>query len=389
MASTAELHPAGMLFFSGASDQFRPASTTTALGRYIIGIGDGSETTFEDATISAISAVYRTDWQGVQALYATARTNLGTQSESVGSWANHSGATTNSDVLASPYDIWVGSGTNADKLIETATTGPHQAYTDYGSSLDIGLPFTFSMHAKAGGRSIIALVFSGGGGAWSASKTVYFNLVAGTYSVKTANTTATMIDLGNGWYRCAIHATTDAVGTVRPIVYMAESDGVTSYAGDIAKGVYFWGKDLKQSLTLSPYIGPTTTTPVTVTDYALTGSEVEMAVAPLADAIVSVDGTATATGTATASDSASLNGDQADTVTGFPVAMGDGVNSVFTIHPAITTITKIYKAGVELTETTDYTLAGNVLTMVAVPALYAEISLDGVATGLPLFWPMD
>ncbi len=146
----------------------------------------------------------------------------------------------------------------ADKLIE-GPGGPFEFYVsqaDAGSvKIADGETVTVSVFAKAAERSFIALQILPRGG--SPGK-AFFNLATGATSSVSAGVTARAVDIGGGWWRCAI---TMSAGTgasnVETIIYLASDGSTTNYAGVAGNGVYLWGAQMEKGADLGPYI-PTT-----------------------------------------------------------------------------------------------------------------------------------
>jgi len=89
------------------------------------------------------------------------------------------------------------------------------------------------------------------------------NLLTGSYSSAASGggvfITASVIDVGNSWFRCSV---TGSIGTKTeptPNVSILESSGASSFSGDPTKGIYIWGAQLERSSTARPYISTTTT----------------------------------------------------------------------------------------------------------------------------------
>ena len=153
--------------------------------------------------------------------------------------------TVSSNQIANPYD----GALTVDAIYETATTNVHfvyQAYTFAAST------YTVSVVAKSNGRDWLYINTP-------MASAAFFNLSTGVVGLIISATSAEMIPLGNGFYRCSLtFAATAGADFVR---YYVSSDGATiSYAGDITKGLYLWGAELKQSASAGPYVSTTTTT---------------------------------------------------------------------------------------------------------------------------------
>ena len=129
--------------------------------------------------------------------------------------------------------------TTAEKILETATTGPH-AFYNFGISISAAA-HTLSVYLKAAERTWAKIAIYDGTndrGAW-------FNLSTGAVGTKETGVTAEpAVAVGNGWYRCSITRTTVS-GTGGPGFYAATADNVSSYAGTLNSGIYIWGADLR------------------------------------------------------------------------------------------------------------------------------------------------
>jgi len=159
-----------------------------------------------------------------------ARYNLLTYSEQFddGAWTK-----TNSSVTANAAAAPDGT-TTADKLVENSATDFHtvRPTTSVGT---IGATETLSVFAKASERSWLALQVG-------SSRTAYFNLSAGTIGTTSANTTATMTALANGWYRCSVAG--ERVANQVNNILLASGDNTASYTGDGTSGIFIWGAQL-------------------------------------------------------------------------------------------------------------------------------------------------
>jgi hypothetical protein len=101
------------------------------------------------------------------------------------------------------------------------------------ATLDQG-PVTFSVYAKASGKTVAGLSIA-------ASQFGVAGAVA-TFDLSTlvvtpnANCTASMVDVGDGWYRCSLTTNTGPTSAVAPRCYLFNPE-----TGDGAAGVLFWG----------------------------------------------------------------------------------------------------------------------------------------------------
>jgi len=130
------------------------------------------------------------------------------------------------------------------KLVEDTSTSTHKNRAI--NALSSATNYTMSVVAKKGERNWLSL------NDVSAS-TVYFDLENGVVGSTVIGTPTYGIEsLSDGWYRCWMNATTSASGHFG--IYLAESDGVSSYTGDGTSGVYIFGAQLEQKSYATSYI---------------------------------------------------------------------------------------------------------------------------------------
>jgi hypothetical protein len=141
--------------------------------------------------------------------------------------------------------------TTAESILETATTGQHQVFRS--AVITSSNTHVRSVFAKPNGRNWLA-IYGGAGRS-------FFDLQNGVTGTVEAGYTASMIDAGNGWYRCILigpAGTTSYAG----LYNIADADNSISYAGDITKGLFIWGAQFEQRSAVTAYT-PTTTQPIT------------------------------------------------------------------------------------------------------------------------------
>ena len=149
-------------------------------------------------------------------------------------------------------------GTNtADKIKEVNTTDTfHFVTRALVSSAGVK---TFSAYFKADERSFAGLTLRVNSG--SDRLAVLFNLTNGTVSDtitlgSPTQTSSSIQDVGNGWYRCSVsayHSTGSVLSLISP-----HNDGTSgninmTYAGTVGYGVYIWGSQLEEASTASSY----------------------------------------------------------------------------------------------------------------------------------------
>ena len=129
-----------------------------------------------------------------------------------------------------------------------------------GLSVTSGQSYTFSVYAKYESRQYLQLTFNSAH--FSATQYATFDLINGTVSGQ-ADSTAQIIDIGNGWYRCIY--TASCTVTTSSFAFLILSNSATGrdpvYVGD-GSGVYIWGAQVETGQIATSYI-PTTTASVT------------------------------------------------------------------------------------------------------------------------------
>ena len=165
------------------------------------------------------------------------RTNLLTYSEQFDDAAWSTGASTiTANTIVSPAGTLTG-----DKLVEDSTNNTHIILPASSISFTSGTSYTQSIYAKAAERTFLQLRTTVTN-TFSAS----FNLSTGVASEITANTTASVVAVGNGWYRCSITFTAPSTLSTTTVRFGSMLNATTqSYQGDDYSGIYIWGAQLE------------------------------------------------------------------------------------------------------------------------------------------------
>ena len=149
-------------------------------------------------------------------------------------------ATTTPNPLTETQTVW--------KLVDTIASATHSVYYNITSGLTVNRPYTYSVYAKASGRDFFAI-------RWNAdtARDAIFNLSTGTIVSADSAIQATIRNIGNGWYRCAI--------TVRPTTASSRVDFFTSanstlanYGGDAVSGTLLFGAQLEAEEKATRYV---------------------------------------------------------------------------------------------------------------------------------------
>ena len=147
---------------------------------------------------------------------------------------------------------------SADSITPTSTSAIHYCGISGGYSAGSGTE-TFSVFLKANGYDKASLILANQTGAYSA----YFDLTAGTIdSTGAANLSQSIVDVGNGWYRCSFSYNTTKGNPYPTIGVFQSSSGYTSSAGDGFSGVLAWGAQIEAASYPTSYI-PTVGSTVT------------------------------------------------------------------------------------------------------------------------------
>jgi hypothetical protein len=183
--------------------------------------------------------------------------NLVTYSEdfSNGAWATGTTLTIAANATTAP------DGTlTADSLTRTSTSAAENNIR-FTSSQNNSTPYSFSVCAKHSSGSGKLYVRNIAVDSSTTNGVVQFDLEAGTISYtygSTYSSSASMVSLGNGWYRCSIAGTTVASIGGLNLLDIGVTDGTTAVGGVSGQSVFVWGAQLRRTPSDSTYLSTTT-----------------------------------------------------------------------------------------------------------------------------------
>jgi len=249
-----------LIFNTAVADTLDPRITFTraSSGTYFDSAGVMQTAS---TNVARLNHLYNgSSWVAKGLLIEPAATNLCLRSHEFdsASWTK-SAASISANAVTAPDGT-----TSADKLVEDSSLGVHQV--NQGSVTTTAAAWTYSVFAKAAGRTWIALAIADSG---ATVRIAYFNLASGAIGTTETGITAAVVNCGNGFYRCVVTIATAFAGSNRPRVYLASGDGGLSYTGDGASGVYLWGAQLESGSVATSFIETTTATATRAADVAL------------------------------------------------------------------------------------------------------------------------
>jgi hypothetical protein len=161
------------------------------------------------------------------------------------------GASTTANTTAAPDGT-----TTADTLTENTSNSSHEIFRIFSGTS--GLVYAWSGYVKANGRTRVRFRCQ----ATSVVYDVNYDLTAVTTTNIAGTGTATITDVGNGWYRITAIATATASGNAYWQLNLLDASSNLTYTGNGTSGVFLWGAQLEQRSAVSAYT-PTTTAPIT------------------------------------------------------------------------------------------------------------------------------
>ncbi|MEN9763509.1 MAG: hypothetical protein RI906_3335 [Pseudomonadota bacterium] len=138
--------------------------------------------------------------------------------------------------------------TTADKIVEDSSASTDhriQQTASIGSSA-----VTASVYIKAAERTLAYVRIDDA----STTKTAWFNLSNGTVGSVDTGFSASISDVGNGWYRCVVTYAAPGATTSGVVVFgPATINGSRTYTGDGTSGILIWGAQLELGSVATDY----------------------------------------------------------------------------------------------------------------------------------------
>ena len=224
-----------------------PSYSRASTGRYTNASGVLTSAAVNEARFDH---VYNgTNWISKGLLIEEQRTNLCTYSEDLNSWGYKVRMTVSSDAVVSP------DGTQNADLIYPSSTGSYSQVGIITIPVSSGSAYTSSIFAKAAGKTWLYIYDPNG------AKFAHFNLTTGSTGTVSAGSTSSIVNVGNGWYRCSITATTVNTGG---LIYIgiSDNDNNDDVTASGTNGIYAWGAQVEAGSFPTSYI-PTVASSVT------------------------------------------------------------------------------------------------------------------------------
>jgi len=237
------------------------ASVTGATGNIFIyesqfenGVAtDYIATTSAAVSVGPVSGLPRLDYLGStcpRLLLEPQRSNLVTYSEQFdnAAWTKLQASITANSIV-SPDGF-----TNADTLTADGTNNEHQLRSTGVITLSVGNTYTTSIFVKAGTNNFVQFV--GSGSLYAATTYANFNVATGVVGDVGASTTASIVNYGNGWYRCSMTAA--AVSTTNSNTFLfnivTSNTAIRGESNTLSTNVYVYGATIEAGAYATSYI---------------------------------------------------------------------------------------------------------------------------------------
>ena len=175
-----------------------------------------------------------TTFESLGLLIEESRSNLILQSEDFSTtWAATRSTVATNQVVAPSGAL------TADILQDSTDNDTHFVSQSVTTT---AVAITFSVYAKAAGRNFVTLTINDSG---NVARTTFYNLSTGAVGTTGTGITASVVSVGNGWYRCIATVGTALAGSNPCVIGTASADNTASYAGNGFSGVAIWGAQVE------------------------------------------------------------------------------------------------------------------------------------------------
>lgn len=195
-------------------------------------------------------------------LIEPSRTNVALRSEEISNTATwiRIEATAVANAATAPDNA-----STAERLREESPNGRQILYHS-GLTLSTTSPWTFSIYVKKDTRDYFVMQINFSADRYSAIFNVSSGTVEDTKTTGTiTNAASSIVDAGNGWYRCIITAQGASGASSFPQIGLSDratftgslSSDIPTYAGSNTNAVYVWGAQIENASKPSSYIATT------------------------------------------------------------------------------------------------------------------------------------
>jgi hypothetical protein len=191
------------------------------------------------------------------------RTNLTVRSDDFGASEWNQGGTSRNLTVNANNTASPSGATDADLLTVGATTTIYQVAQALPATGNVtsGTAYTVSCYFKPNQVTRVSI--------WAGNPTTLpvdamFDLTGAGSVIASAFGTASIQQVGNGWYRCIVTGTAGATSNTS-LRFSPVSGTSRNYEGNAMDSFWAWGAQLEAGSTATSYI-PTTTAPVTIRD---------------------------------------------------------------------------------------------------------------------------
>lgn len=176
-------------------------------------------------------------WKGPPA------TNLLVQSGDFSTWSSVGSHEAPTTLVLDPDGNYGAQAWAAD-----SSTGWHETHQSY--TVTSGITYTYSIYVKAGAAgTFYTQLHQAAFGGW---KSAQFNLVNGTANISGTNASGSIVNVGNGWFRCSV--TAPATSSVSVPFYIYSQNTTYTGAGSSVTELYVYGAQLETGSVATPYI---------------------------------------------------------------------------------------------------------------------------------------